>query len=123
MDEHPCLAGVQVVAMARSLLIQLIKLMKSAYACCAVFFLPNILCVHVRNLGTSVRKSTTKSDLQNLQNRYQCRTEQTTRSFVILLFREEMYESEVMDIVASQALCMHAIAFEAWAFAAGNWRF
>ena len=33
-----------------------------------VFFLPNILCVHVRKLGTSVRKSTTKSDLQNLQN-------------------------------------------------------
>ena len=50
---------------------------------CAVFFLPNILCVHVCKLGTSVRKSTTKSDLQNLQNWYQCRSEQTSRSFVI----------------------------------------
>ena len=38
----------------------------------AVFFLPNIFCVHVRKLGTSVRKSMAKSDLQNLQNRYQC---------------------------------------------------
>ena len=46
-----------------------------------VFFLPNILCVHVRKLGTSVRKSTTKSDLQNLQNR--CRFGQTRCSFVI----------------------------------------
>ena len=32
----------------------------------AVFFLPDILCVHVRMLGTSVPKSTTKIDLQNV---------------------------------------------------------
>ena len=38
-----------------------------------VFFLPYIFCVPVRKLGTSVRKSTAKSDLQNLQNQYQCR--------------------------------------------------
>ena len=50
---------------------------------CSMFFLPNFLCVHVRRLGTSVRKSTRKSDLQTLQNRYQCRSEQTNRSFVI----------------------------------------
>ena len=46
-----------------------------------MFFLTNILWVHVRKLGTSVRKSTTKSDLQNLQNRG--RLEQTRRSLVI----------------------------------------
>ena len=46
---------------------------------CAVFFLPNILCVHVRKLGTSVRKSTTKTDLQNLPNQF--RSEQTSLSF------------------------------------------
>ena len=59
----------------------------------AMFFLPNILCVHVRKLGTSVRKSTAKSDLQNLQNQYQCRSEQTSCS--CLSFREETYEREV----------------------------
>ena len=52
-------------------------------AVAAGFFLPHILFVHVRKLGTSVRKSTTKSDLQNLQNRCQCRLEQTRRSFFI----------------------------------------
>ena len=48
-----------------------------------VFFLPNILCVHIHKLGTTVRKSTTESDLQNLQNRDQCRSEQASRPFVI----------------------------------------
>ena len=81
----------------------------------SVFFLPNILCVHVRKFYLSVRKFTMKSDLQNLQNRYQCRSEQTGP------FREEMYESEVTDFVASQALCTRAIAIEAWP--SGNWRF
>ena len=68
-------------------------------------------CVHVRKSGTSVRKFTTKSDLQNLQYMYmymyQCRSEQTSR--------EEIHESEVTDFVASQILCVHAIAIEAWA--------
>ena len=45
----------------------------------SVFFLPNIFCVHVRKLGTSVRKSTTKTDLQNLPNQF--RSEQTSLSF------------------------------------------
>ena len=49
----------------------------------SVFFLPNDLCVHVRKLGTSVRKSTTTNYLQNLPNWYQCRSELTSRSFVI----------------------------------------
>ena len=57
-----------------------------------MFFLPNILCVHVRKLGTSVRKSTTKSDLQNLQNRYQCRSKQTSCSFVIHDQRRDVRE-------------------------------
>ena len=49
----------------------------------SVFFLPNIPCVHVRKLGTSIRRSKMKSYLQNLQNLYQCRSGQTSRSFVI----------------------------------------
>ena len=53
-----------------------------------VFFLPNILCVHVRKLGTSVRKSTTKSDLQNLQNRDQWCSEQTSRSLFVIQRRD-----------------------------------
>ena len=81
-----------------------------------VFFRPNILCVHVRKLGTSVRKSTTRSDLQNLQNR--CCLGRTRRSFVI---HRRQYESEVTDFVPSQALCMHAIAIKAWS--SGYWRF
>ena len=44
-----------------------------------MFFLPNNLCVHVRKLGTSVRKSTTKTDLQILPNQF--RSEQTSFSF------------------------------------------
>ena len=49
----------------------------------SVLFLSNILCVQVRKLGASLRKSTKTSDLQNLQNRYQCHSEQASRSFVI----------------------------------------
>ena len=49
-----------------------------------VFFLPNILCVHVRKLRTSVRKSTTKTDLQNLPNQF--RSEQTGKLGVPLRF-------------------------------------
>ena len=78
-----------------------------------MFFLPNIFCVPVRKLGTSVRKSTAKSDLQNLQNQYQCRSEQT--SLPLICHSEEIYENEVTDFVALQTLCMHAIAVEAWA--------
>ena len=80
----------------------------------SMFFLPNILCVHLRNLGTSVRKSTTKSDLQNLQNRYQCRR---SRQAAHLSFREEIYESEVTGFCRIASLvhaCMRS-RFEAWA--------
>ena len=49
----------------------------------ASVFPTELLSVHVRKLDTGVRKSTTKSDLQNLQNRYQCRSELTSHSFVI----------------------------------------
>ena len=76
-----------------------------------MFFLSNILCVHVRKLGTSVRKSMTKSDLQNLQNRCLSGRQDTHLSF-----REEMHESKVMDFVPSQALCMHSIAISRHGF-------
>ena len=38
-----------------------------------------------------------------------------SRQATHLSFREELYESEVTDFVASQTLYMHAIAIEAWA--------
>ena len=80
-----------------------------AVGCKAMFFLPNILCVHVRKLGTSVGKSTTKSDLHNFQNRYQSRSGQTSRSFVIQR-RDTRDRSHSFCLVASLVhACMRSL--------------
>ena len=60
----------------------------------AVFFLPNILCVHVRKLGTSVRKSTAKSDLQTCKIDFSAYRSRQAAHFS---FKEEIYESKVTD--------------------------
>ena len=59
-------------------------------------------CVHVRKLGTSVRKSTTKTDLQNLPNQF--RSEQTSLSFQ----KKNRYKSEftVVSLVANRRACI-----------------
>ena len=67
-----------------------------------MFFLPNILSVHVRRLGTSVHKSTTKSNLQKLQNR--CRSGKTRCSFVI----QRRYIREQSHGFCPVASLMHA---------------
>ena len=56
-------------------------------------------CVHVRKLGTSVRKSTTKTDLQNLPNQF--RSEQTSLSF-----QKKIDTRAVVSLVTNRHACI-----------------